>query len=407
MSLFGKLFRGAAAAASVVIGVNSAAAQEPVRLPPAISDIPGLTAENPVEPAAGFGRPRATPNCPGTSPCPYPCPQGHPVPPTQPMTPGMGTPMPPNMGNPMQPTQPQAPQFDFGDLSSGADVGALVPQNGPGGYIENALPVNMARIRFDAAYGNNRPDRGNFFYAKCGCFRPQPDAIGVPLPEKNIDYQELITTGEVAFTQRMSVFADVPVRFLNPDVNQNAAGIGDIGFGGKYALIYNQKRVVSAWLRFQAPAGSISRGLGNGVWWIEPGLLYQENLNRNWQLFGELRYLTSLGDRTDFVGDLIRYGIGTSYVVMQGDWGYVAPVAELVGWTVLSGKQLDPDQLAAVGASGDTIVNAKLGLRVGFGSPRQNSPYRSRSDLYVGYGRALTGEVWYKDMIRVEFRRFF
>ena len=69
----------------------------------------------------------------------------------------------------------------------------------------------------------------------------------------------------------MSAFFDTPVRFINPDANQNAAGIGDIGFGGKYALIYNQKRVVSAWLRFQAPAGSPSKGLGNGNWWMDTG----------------------------------------------------------------------------------------------------------------------------------------
>ena len=28
----------------------------------------------------------------------------------------------------------------------------------------------------------------------------------------------------------------------------------------------------------------------------------------------------------------------------------------------------------------------------------------SGTDLYVGYGRALTGEVWYKDIFRVELR---
>ena len=33
--------------------------------------------------------------------------------------------------------------------------------------------------------------------------------------------------------------------------------------------------------------------------------------------------------------------------------------------------------------------------------------FATRSDLYVGYARALTGEVWYKNMLRVEFRYFF
>ena len=26
------------------------------------------------------------------------------------------------------------------------------------------------------------------------------------------------------------------------------------------------------------------------------------------------------------------------------------------------------------------------------------------ADIYVGYGRALTGEVWYKDLLRLEYR---
>ena len=56
-----------------------------------------------------------------------------------------------------------------------------------GGYIDNAVPVTMFRLRYESAYGNNRPDRAEFFYAKCGCFKT-PDAKGPPLPETNVDY---------------------------------------------------------------------------------------------------------------------------------------------------------------------------------------------------------------------------
>ncbi|MBN9119655.1 MAG: hypothetical protein J0I06_10955, partial [Planctomycetes bacterium] len=333
-----------------------------------------------------------------STPCPV---TGQPMPsvldPNAPVQPGtVGQPPPDQTAADVRP--------DFGGRGGGGGVG---PSGGRNGYIENAAPTTMVRVRFDSGYGNNRPDRGNFFYAKCGCFRPQRDAIGVPLPEKNIDYQDLISSVEYAFTPRFSAFADVPVRFLNPDANANATGIGDVSFGAKYAFIYNPNRIVSLFLRFQAPAGSISQGLGDGQWFVEPGLLYLEQLSPLWQVFGELRFTTPLGKRTDFTGNMIRYGIGTSYIVAQGRWGYVAPVLELVGWNVLSGKELDPDALAAVSAAGDTIVNAKFGLRVGFGNPVVGSPYPTRSDLYIGYGRALTGEVWYKDLLRVEFRRFF
>jgi len=200
---------------------------------------------------------------------------------------------------------------------------------------------------------------------------------------------------------------DLPTRFINPESNVNAAGLSDIAFGAKYAIVYGPDRVVSLFLRFISPSGEISTGLGSGQWFVEPGLLYQEQLSPDWQVFGELRYTAPLGRRTDFSGTMIRYGLGTSYTVAHGKWGYVAPIVELVGWTVLSGKELDPDALAMVRASGDTIVNLKLGVRGGLGCPVAGSSYQTRSDLYIGYGRALTGEVWYKDLLRLEFRRFF
>ena len=54
-------------------------------------------------------------------------------------------------------------------------------------------------------------------------------------------------------------------------------------------------------------------------------------------------------------------------------------------------------------AAGETIVNAKFGIRAGFGQDWSNK-LLNNSELYVGYGRALTGDVWYKDIIRVEYQ---
>lgn len=393
MSLFSKLFRSAAAAGCVAIGAGSATAQQPATAP-TVLPIPGLPGQDSLTPASGFGRGAPVP-CP---PSPYyPCPPGttNPTMPGQPTPPGMGAP-------PAAQPNPQAP--DFGDLGSGAGVG---PGVGLGGYIENAAPTSMARLRFDAGYNNNRPDRGEFFYAKGGRFRPQPGSNGPPRPERNVDYQELTSSVEYAISNRFSAFVNIPVRFINPDVNQNASGISDVSFGGKYAFVYNQSRILSFMLRFQAPSGSLSTGLGNGNWWVEPGLLYLEQLSAKWQLFGEFRFQAPLGTRSDYTGNLLRYGLGTSYIVAKGCWGYVAPVGELVGWTVLSGKEADSDTGMAVRASGDTIVNAKLGVRIGFGAATPGSPYPTRSDLYVGYGRALTGEVWYRDLLRAEYRLFY
>ena len=67
-----------------------------------------------------------------------------------------------------------------------------------------------------------------------------------------------------------------------------------------------------------------------------------------------------------------------------------------VDWTILSGKE--SIKTLILDASGKTIVNAKVGVRIDFGR---------YFDMYAGYGRALTGDVWYKDIMRFEFRLHF
>jgi hypothetical protein len=84
---------------------------------------------------------------------------------------------------------------------------------------------------------------------------------------------------------------------------------------------------------------------------------------------------------------------------------------------VLNGKELivanpgtpnmGPNAVAAIhDAGGETIVNAKVGVRFGFGRTDATG-FLSHSDLAVSYGRALTGTVWYKEIVRVEYRLLF
>jgi len=37
------------------------------------------------------------------------------------------------------------------------------------GYIADGTIEDYVRVRFDAGYDNNVPDRSEFFYAQCGC----------------------------------------------------------------------------------------------------------------------------------------------------------------------------------------------------------------------------------------------
>lgn len=264
------------------------------------------------------------------------------------------------------------------------------------GYIDNAVPTDLIRFRFDTAYKNNRPNRAEYFYAKGA-----PGGPGLPLPETSVDYQELTTYVEHAFRPRFSGFIETPARFLDPQVNDPEDGFGDMTTGFKYAFQYREAAVSSFQLRTFIPTGNPNRGLGTNHVSLEPALLFYRQPAERLRVEGEFRYWIPVGG-TDFAGDLFRYGIGASYGERPRDRCWLSPVTELVGWTVLSGKETVVQVPGATpviqSAAGDTIVNAKAGFRFGFGD---------RADVYFGYGRALTGDVWYKNLWRLEFRLFY
>jgi hypothetical protein len=261
------------------------------------------------------------------------------------------------------------------------------------GYIDSAIPANVFRLRFDAAYDNNRPSRAEFFYARGAPFGP-----GLPNPETSVDYQDISAYLEFALDECTSVFGELPVRFLNPEINDNSAGLGDSNVGFKRALIFGCDQVLSFQLKVYIPSGDAGRGLGNHHTTIEPGLLYFKRLDDCWTMESELRYWVPVDGTEGFEGEVIRYGAGVSYRWLEKCWMTVSPVAEFVGWTVLSGKVAVtevPGSVTIEDATGDTIVNAKVGLRVDL---------RTNGQFYLGYGRALTGDQWYDDVWRLEYR---
>ena len=286
---------------------------------------------------------------------------------------------------------------DRRDLASGAGTFAS-----PGGYLDDAIPQNQLRLRFDAAYGDNRPDRADFFYPKCGCFATlpptsplyDPNAKGPPLPEKSVDYQEYKAYLETAVSNRLSGFVEVPVVSINPEVNADHTGLGDVNFGFKYALIADPCKYLTLQFRTYAPSGDPSEGLGTNNWAVEPALLYRQSISDRLTFQGQFQGTIPIASDDNFAGDVLMYGAGLAYRLTDGPIA-VTPVAELVGWTVLNGMEFDANSGVVKSAGGDTIVNAKIGARTYFGD---------RNDLYIGYGHVLTGARWYEDIVRVEYR---
>src|SRR4051812_17841799 len=201
------------------------------------------------------------------------------------------------------------------------------------GYLDNAIPGNVLRFTFDSAYNFTRPSRAEFFYPQSA-----PGGPGLARPESRVDYQEPALYGEFAISPVFSVFLEQPYRMLNPQLNANHSGFADLDAGFKYAFLRQDDRVVSFQLRTYAPTGNAHEGLGTRHVTLEPALLLYQGVGERLALAGELRYWAPIGG-TSFAGDIVRYGLGVQYDAYRDGARRATPVLEMVGWTVLNGKE--------------------------------------------------------------------
>ena len=123
-------------------------------------------------------------------------------------------------------------------------------------FLDSAIPHTMIRTRFDLVYGIRQPNRAEYFWAKGGPYNPGP-----LFPEKRLDFQELRTYGEYALNPWFSLFLETPYKFINPQVNANNRGTGDLDFGLKFAMLATDTWTATVQLRMVAPTAS-ARGLG-------------------------------------------------------------------------------------------------------------------------------------------------
>ena len=284
------------------------------------------------------------------------------------------------IAQPIQVPPPQAPQNIMTDFDTYVS------------FIDSALPRTQARVLFDFAEHIRQPTRAEFFQPKGGL----PGSPGPPLPETNVNYFQITSYGEVAIFQTLSAFMSTPLTFVDADVNKDPWGMGDVEAGFKWAFVNTPKLVTTFQGRLYLPTAS-NHALGTDHVSVEPAFLANLLLAKV-SVEGEVRYWVPIGG-TDFAGDVLCYGIGVSYKFPLGGSISLTPVLEGVGWTVLGGKELvvDASSISVRGAE-TTIINVYGGLRLGFGNT---------ASVYAGYGRALTGTDWYRDIFRVEVRFIF
>jgi hypothetical protein len=297
------------------------------------------------------------------------------------------------------------------------------------GYIDDAVVGSKLRLRFEIGLQNQVPDRAEFFYAKCGCYQDldesdelfDPEAPG-PRPGAALDlnFQQVFVQGEIALSERVSLFAEFPLRWIQPQSFQegglgglgglggefpNQGGVGDIRAGVKAELVSMPEQVVSLQVRAYLPTGQADKGLGTNHATIEPALLMYHRLGDGAAIESQVGLWYPL-DGSDglpitsdekFSGPVLYYGVGPSAEVYRSSRVRFGPVVELVGWRILGGLQTVDDD-SGIDASGVNIINIKFGARV---------TWNDTDTIYGGWGRALTDQKWYRDLFRFEYRRSF
>jgi len=258
-------------------------------------------------------------------------------------------------------------------------------------FIDSAIPMTQVKLLIDCNYGDHQPTRAAYLFPKSGV----PGSPGWQTPETNVDWQQLTSYIEIAYQGMFSGFVELPTRWVNPEVNDNAWGMADINVGLKVALLNSPGFTTSLEVRGTIPTRT-GPGLSTCHYSVEPGVLLYLRPMDILALEGELRYWMPI-DGTDFAGDIARYGLGVSIGQRSYQSFWFTPVVEAVGWTVMGGQEMvaTPEGFLIRGASGETIVNGMAGLRFGFGD---------MGDIYAGYGRSFTGYAWQHELWRLEFR---
>jgi hypothetical protein len=295
----------------------------------------------------------------------------------------------------------------------------------PTGYVEDAAVGTQVRFRFDAGFGMTAPDRAEFFYAKCGCYRtlgsppadanaPGPGSPSLkPVIVTKLRFQEAHVDLEYGLARRFSLFVDASARSIQPQASVGPGnlfgtqtGFGDLQAGFKFALLASREGYLTFQLRNYFPTGDAGSGLGTNHYSIEPTVLFTRKVARAATLSGQFSVWhpiqgssaagVSADPKQSFAGNVLEYGFGAAHQFLLAENLRVSPVVELVGWNIRSGYVTLAS--GSPSASGSNIVNAKLGARIFV--ERHNS-------IYVGFGRQLSHVGWYRDFLRVEYARVF
>src|SRR5262245_18726712 len=260
--------------------------------------------------------------------------------------------------------------------------------------IDITQPFGNFLLRADAAYNLTKPDRAEYFWARPG--------RGPILPESGVAYQDFhfrMENGGDAF----SIATDIPIRLLNPDVNDNTGGIGDIQLVQKTRLMNGSRWQMTQILRTIFNSGNARKGLGTGHVAMEPGLLCRFKWNDITYLHSEVLIRFPIAGDPMYSGPAWTWGLGVSTVWYETDTFAVIPTLEFVNTWIIDGQVTPIGAVAPVDVRGDGIFNLGPGLRTVWDTGGDMGVVEMGANAMLAVG----SDGWYDALVRFDLRFVF
>jgi hypothetical protein len=261
-------------------------------------------------------------------------------------------------------------------------------------FIDITQPFGNFTLRNDVAWHLTRPDRAEYFWAMPG--------RGPARPEKSVSYQDYrfrLEMGGPAF----SVATDIPVRFVDPIVNGNNGGIGDISLVTKTRLMDGSRWQMTQILRTIFNSGNARKGLGTGHVAMEPGLLCRYKVSDITFIHSEFELRFPLGGTPMYSGPGFTWGVGISTIWWETDTFAAMPTLEFVNLWILDGQYTPYPGGAPIDVRGDSINNLAPGMRMVWDTGGDLGVVEFGVSSSIGLG----SNGWYNSLLRADLRFVF
>ncbi|QDT03976.1 hypothetical protein K227x_23620 [Rubripirellula lacrimiformis] len=244
--------------------------------------------------------------------------------------------------------------------------------------LDTAIQVPHFGVRLKLDDGLQTPDRAEYYWG-------QPAG-----PETGLNAQDLSVRLAVG-NEKAMVLTQYTMRSLDPEINDNTTGFGDMVIGAQALLVDGKRTKVATVFRTYLATGPVKRGLGTGHTSLEYGLLGRHCLRPETYAFAELKYWMPLKGTEGIAGDVLSTGWGISTIAAESDVFAFLPTLEIKTLSFLFGGQNATSPTTFQRVDGETAIEVYPGARFVLGPKSDLGLW----EFGVATGFTIADEQWF------------